>query len=133
MKTKKILLLTLFLFIFYSLNTLQYKHRIVKKEFKPLTIENIRQELKKLGVKHSNIVIKQVKLETGNLKHVRHNNLFGFRGNNGYLKFKTWQDAVKYKKAWQDKKYHGGDYYHFLMKVGYAKDSTYIKKLKQIK
>jgi len=132
MKTKKILLLTLFLFIFYTLNVYQYEHRVVR-EFKALTIENIRQELKKLGVKHSNIIIKQVKLETGNLKYVRHNNLFGFRGNNGYLKFNTWQDAVKYKKEWQDKRYHGGDYYDFLIKVGYATDSTYIKKLRQMK
>lgn len=132
MKTKKILLLTLFLFIFYTLNVYQYEHRPVR-EFKALTIENVRQELKKLGVKHSNIVIKQVKLETGNLKYVRNNNLFGFRGNSGYLKFNTWQDAVKYKKQWQDKKYHGGDYYDFLIKVGYATDSTYIKKLRQMK
>lgn len=132
MKTKKILLLTLFLFIFYTLNVYQYEHRPVR-EFKALTIENVRQELKKLGVKHSNIVIKQVKLETGNLKYVRNNNLFGFRGNSGYLKFNTWQDAVKYKKQWQDKKYHGGDYYDFLIKVGYATDNTYIKKLRQMK
>lgn len=132
MKIKKILLLTLFLFVFYSLNMYQYEHRTVRI-FKSLTIENVRAELKRLGVKHSNIVIKQVKLETGNLKYVRNNNLFGFRGNKGYLKFDTWQDAVQYKKKWQDKRYKGGDYYDFLIKVGYATDSTYIQKLKQIK
>jgi len=132
MKIKKILLLTIFLFIFYSLNIYQYEHRIVK-EFKALTIENIRIELKKLGVKHSAIVIKQVNLETGNLKHVKDNNLFGFYGSEGYLKFKTWQDAIAYKKRWQDKKYHGGDYYDFLVRVKYASDTNYIKKLKQFK
>jgi len=132
MKIKKILLLTIFLFIFYSLNIYQYEHHIVK-EFTALTIENIKKELKKLQIKHSDIVLKQIKLETGNLKYVENNNLFGFRGNNGYLEFNTWQESIEYKKRWQDKKYHGGNYYDFLIKVGYASDSTYIKKLKQFK
>jgi len=136
---KKITLLILLLFAVYSLNRYQYDsqhyptgHTIVTK-YQALTLKNIKRELKRIGVKHSDIVIKQVRLETGNLKYLRNNNLFGFRGNNGYLKFETWQDAVQYKKEWQDKKYKGGDYYDFLVKVKYASDSTYIKKLKQMK
>lgn len=132
MKIKKILLLTIFLFIFYTLNLYQYEHRIIK-EVKALTIENVIAELKKLRIKHSDIVLKQIKLETGNLKYVENNNLFGFRGNHGYLEFNTWQESVEYKKQWQDKKYHGGNYYDFLIKVKYASDSSYIKKLKQFK
>ena len=96
-------------------------------------MQNLIKEMNQQDIKHADIVINQVKLETGNLKYVKNNNLFGFRGNHGYLKFDTWQDAVRYKKEWQTKKYKGGDYYAFLLKVKYATDTTYINKLKQFK
>jgi flagellum-specific peptidoglycan hydrolase FlgJ len=138
-KLKKITLLILFLFVVYSLNRYQYNsqyystgHTIVTK-YKALTLKNVRRELNRIGVKHTDIVMKQVRLETGNLKHVKNNNLFGFRGNDGYLKFNTWQDAVQYKKEWQDKRYKGGNYYEFLLEIGYASDTSYINKLKQFK
>jgi hypothetical protein len=131
MKKRKIILIVLFVSIFLTLNN--YTHVFEFKEvLKPLNIENVKEELIKQDVLYHDIVLKQVKLETGHLKYVKHNNLFGFRGNNGYLRFDTWQDAVTYKKAWQLRKYKGGDYYRFLIKVGYAEDSNYIRKLKQM-
>lgn len=120
-----------FVLIFLTLNN--YTHCFVyKKVLKPLTIENVKEELIEQNILHHEIVLNQVKLETGHLKYVKHNNLFGFRNNDGYLKFDTWQDAVTYKKAWQLRKYKGGDYYHFLLKIGYAEDNFYINKLKRM-
>jgi hypothetical protein len=98
-----------------------------------MTIENIEKELIKQNILHYEIVLKQVKVETGSLKYVRHNNIFGFRGNHGYLKFETWQDAVTYKKKWQEKNYKGGDYYAFLKRIGYAENPNYIQHLKKMK
>lgn len=138
-RLKKITLLILLLFAVYSLNRYQYDSQhyptgnTIVTKYKALTLKNVKRELQRIGVKHTDIVMKQVRLETGNLKHVKDNNLFGFRGNNGYLKFETWQDAVQYKKEWQDKRYKGGNYYEFLLRVGYATDTSYINKLKEFK
>lgn len=94
----------------------------------------LQKELQLLDVKHIKIVLAQAKLETGNFKSnyfKKRNNLFGFKGNHGYLYFNSWKECCKYYKRWQKKRYKGGDYYHFLKKVGYAVDPTYIKKLKK--
>lgn len=99
---------------------------------KPLTLWHVEQELIKQNVKHINIVMKQIKLETGHLKYVKDFNLFGFTTKKGLMKFKSLEEAVTYKKQWQDKYYRGGNYYFFLRKIGYAQDSNYIRKLKQI-
>ncbi len=97
------------------------------------TPDNFKKEINKLGIKHSSIVYAQARLETGNFKSkyfINKNNLFGFRGNNGYMTFKSWQDCVDYYKRWQNKRYKGGDYYNFLINIRYAEDSLYISKLK---
>jgi flagellum-specific peptidoglycan hydrolase FlgJ len=94
------------------------------------------QKLIKLNIKHPEIVLKQAKLETGNYKsnyYTKNYNLFGFRTKNGYKKYNYWMDACKDYKQWQDKNYNTGDYYKFLLNVGYAEDSMYIYKLKHMK
>jgi flagellum-specific peptidoglycan hydrolase FlgJ len=126
----RIILIIFLLFTFLTVNNYNCKYIII--EHNKLTIKNVERELLKQEILFPEIVLKQVKLETGHLKYVPNNNLFGFRTNSGYLKFNTWQDAVTYAKKWQLRKYRGGDYYIFLTKVGYAKDPNYIKKLKQI-
>jgi hypothetical protein len=98
-----------------------------------LTIENIEKELIKQNILHYDIVLKQVKVETGSLRYVKYNNIFGFRGNHGYLKFETWQQAVVYKKEWQNRNYKGGDYYAFLKRIRYAENPKYIQHLKKMK
>lgn len=95
-------------------------------------MKNIEIHLKAAEIQHINIVLNQIRLETGNLKFVKNNNLFGFRTDE-YLKFGHWTEAIKYKKNWQDKYYKKGNYYTFLKNLPYAEDSNYIIKLKQFK
>lgn len=107
----------------------------ITPEIQLLTIENVVIVLKEAEVQHIDIVLRQVKLETGNLQSslaIDKNNLFGFR-TKSYMKFSSWQESIYYYKKWQDRKYKGGDYYTFLKKIGYAEDMAYIDKLKQIK
>ena len=92
-------------------------------------------ELRNLGIKEKIIVYNQCRLETGNFGSYyfdKHNNLWGFRNKNGYMKFNSWRHCCKFMKNWQDKYYKGGDYYDFLVKIGYAEDPAYIRKLKKM-
>lgn len=91
--------------------------------------------LDRLKIKESKIVLAQAKLETGNYKsnyYVKKHNLFGFRDKKGYIEYTSiLSSCIAYKK-FQKKYYKGGDYYDFLTKIGYAEDSTYNNKLKNI-
>lgn len=89
------------------------------------------------GIKHGDIVIKQVIVETGWLKSpflMSRNNLFGFR-NKKYIRFKSWRSSVDYYKKWQDKYYtnHKEDYYKFLIRIKYASAKNYTSYLKRVK
>lgn len=131
---KKFFLIFLLFVISFHLNVYSFHfpttiHKIVKE----MTIENIYEKLLEYEILFPDIVIKQVKLETGHLKHVKNNNLFGFQTKNGYMHFETWEEAILYKKHWQERKYKGGDYLLFLKNLPYAKDSLYIQKIKRIK
>lgn len=97
-----------------------------------LTYDNILSQMAENGLKHPDILMRQIKLETGNLKRIKGNNLFGFRKDD-YLSFDTWIDCIKYAKVWQDKRYKGGNYYAFLVKINYAEDPLYIEKLKRFR
>ena len=111
-----------------------------EKKVKNITLDNdsfspdgLKKELNKIGIKHSNIVYAQARLETGNFKSkyfLERNNLFGFRNKTGYMKFNNWKDCCYYYKEWQSKRYEKGDYYQFLLNIRYAEDSMYIEKLK---
>jgi len=94
-----------------------------------LTLNNVWKEINKAGILFPHIVYHQCLLETGNIKYVKNNNLFGFRGTK-YLVFSNWQESVKFYRRWQIKYYRGGDYYQFLLDIGYASDEKYIFKLK---
>lgn len=102
-----------------------------------LTKITLYNEIIKDSILFPNIVYKQVMLETGHLKCINcslvNNNLFGFYNGKNYLKFNTWRESVKYYKVWQIKNYKSGDYYNFLISIGYAKDTNYINILKRIK
>ena len=101
-----------------------------------LTVENVQKEIKRLGIKEGDIVLRQAILETGWLKctncSLGSNNLFGFFYKGKYLSFDNWVESVEYYKWWQDQVYHGGDYYVFLKKIGYAEAPNYIKYLKSL-
>lgn len=95
----------------------------------------LKQEIMNNNIKHSTIVLNQAKLETGYYKsHVfkKYNNLFGFVGKKGYIKYINWQASVKDYRDWQNQHYKGGDYYKFLKNIHYAEDSLYISKLRRM-
>lgn len=101
-----------------------------------ITIDSLRNEITKLGVKHPKIVLAQAMLESGWLKctncSLDGNNPFGFYYKGKYKSWATWQASVKYYKDWQNRHYKSGDYYAFLEKRGYAEDLLYTSKLKKI-
>jgi flagellum-specific peptidoglycan hydrolase FlgJ len=102
-----------------------------------LTWDNIIKELKANGIKHIDVVLKQIKLETGNLKSnvcLNNNNLFGltYKGER-YLTFNHWSESIKCYKKVQNKMRHNENYYAFLKRIKYASDNKYINKLKKIK
>lgn len=89
-------------------------------------------------IKYPHIVMKQAKLETGNFtspRFIKYNALFGFQtSDTNVIKYKSWKESVIAYKAWQMKRLKTNeDYHQFLIRVGYAKDSLYIYKLKKFK
>ena len=95
------------------------------------------------NVKHPEIVYAQAVLETGNFtseKCKMYNNLFGLYDSKRkrYYRFKHWTHSVKAYVDMIQYKYKGdnskppNDYYRFLQKIGYAKDTQYIQKLKAV-
>ena len=100
--------------------------------------EGLMEALEYYGVKHPKIVHAQAVLETGHFKSdlcLNDNNLFGlYNSKRGkYHKFDHWTESViAYKDFIQYKYKPPEDYYKFLQRVGYAKDSNYISKLKRI-
>lgn len=101
---------------------------------KATSLDRIKRELKRHNVKHIEIVVAQIRLETGNLKSKyfkKTNNLFGFSLNGKLIKYRSVSESIKDYKKWQTKHYRGGCYYEFLKMIGYAEDRLYIKKLKE--
>ncbi len=109
------------------------------------TIEEVRKELTKQGIKHAEIVLAQSILECGwnydSYNAKTNNNLFGLVYKGKYLKFYSWQQSITSYKKIQDSYYVAGDYYEFLKCmwkhrdgscVPYAADVKYVDKLKLI-
>lgn len=109
--------------------------------------ERIMYYLIKHEVKHPRIVFAQCLYETGHLKSVifkENNNLFGMKKsyhrpstsngvNRGHARYLDLEDSVKDYKIYQDKYYHGGDYYTFLAGSGYSTNKSYCKTLRNIR
>ena len=99
------------------------------------TIEQVERELHRQGIPQAKIVIAQARLETGNFKSQRckrDKNLFGIKHNGKYAKYKSLQASIADYKKCISNRYKGGDYYLFLKRIGYASDSRYTHKLKNI-
>lgn len=102
-----------------------------------LSDENVFNELVAQGVEFPEIVLAQAQLETGNYRSaacLHKNNLFGLRHSNGtYMHFSHWTDAIaaykKYIQKWDSKP---PNYYIYLDKLGYAEDTSYTAKLKEL-
>jgi len=102
-----------------------------------LSERNVLYVLNKINVQHSDIVLNQARLESGNFTSnlaKEKNNIFGLYNSNKqeYYTFDHWlESCVAYKRLIQSK-YEGGDYYDFLENLPYALDADYIKKLKSL-
>ena len=97
----------------------------------------VRQMIVAYDIKHPDIVMRQLCLESGylNCKDCSWaccNNPFGMYYKGAYLKYDNLEDAIESYKRWQTYHYKGGDYYAFLERVGYATEPTYVERLKRM-
>lgn len=109
---------------------------ITQKDTFVLNQSNVYYMLVRNNVKHPKVVLKQAILETGWFKSrlcKENYNLFGFHNGREYMKFKSYQDCIKYCAYWQRNRYEGGNYYKFLEDCKYASDTNYVEILKNIK
>ncbi len=104
-----------------------------------LTEKEVYCYIKKVGIKHPEVVLRQAIIESGHFKSVvfkTRNNLFGFR-NKVYIKFDTWKTCIEYYKRWQLKYYKNEhqNYYAFLQKRNFSSHSKsrYESSLKRVK
>ena len=118
--------------------------------YKQFTIELFKQALYFQEIENPGIVFRQAVLETANFASELFEkafNCFGMRrafarpcpAVGDYLfhaQYFHWYDSVRDYKLWQEYRKANGwildDYFAFLWGVGYAEDSYYIDKLKQI-
>lgn len=97
---------------------------------------NLIQFMKLIDMKYPNIVLAQARHETGNFtsnRFKKYNALFGFQtSDTNIIKYKSWKESVIAYKCWQMKRLKTNeDYHEFLIRVHYAADNDYVKKLKQ--
>lgn len=102
-----------------------------------LSKENLYSELVAQEIDYPEIVLAQALLETGNFKSYSckvRNNLFGLKRKDGtYMEFDHWTNSVHaYKKYIQKYKEVPNDYYKYLNDLGYAEDSIYVIRVKEI-
>lgn len=103
-----------------------------------VNVELLQQACDYYGIKHSDVVISQAILETGHFRSdlcINDNNLFGLYNSytEKFYSFSHWTESVK---AYRDKvqyRYKDGNYYDWLINIGYAEDSLYIPKVQNIK
>ena len=99
------------------------------------TTAEVRAELRRQQVPCAEIVLAQARLETGNftskLCKTKHN-IFGIKHGGRYASYRRWQDCITDYKKCISSRYHGGDYYAFLKRIGYASDRQYLAKVRQI-
>lgn len=100
--------------------------------------DGLMEALTYYDVKYPHIVYAQAFLETGNFKSdlcLGDNNLFGlYNSSKGrYHRFDHWVESVVAYKDFIQRRYKPPeDYYKFLQRIGYAKDPSYIGKLKKV-
>lgn len=100
-----------------------------------LNLKNLTDVMTEVGLSNKLFVLAQAVLETGNFSSrvcKEYNNLFGLYDskNRDYYRFERWEDSVVvgYGKMIQYR-YNGGNYLHFLKRIGYAEDPRYITKI----
>ena len=99
-----------------------------------LTMLNLLEVIREVGLSNGLIVLAQALLETGNFSSnvcKEYNNLFGLYDskNREYFRFSRWEDSVVAYQRMIQYRYKGGNYFQFLKRIGYAEDPRYIVKL----
>ena len=115
---------------------------------KPFSVENLKSEIVKQGIKYPNIVLAQAVLESGHFDSdifKENNNLFGMKKpsvrktlatgeNRGHATFKNWVDSVRDYKMFQDQNgYSNLSVNDYMKKLGtdYCPNCNYEKKIKE--
>ena len=145
--TDKLLAFSLLCLLIFAIGTIYLENDFNNKENKVITTkqidltilneQNIIYWIDYFELKEPDIVLAQIKLETGYLNSrvcMSKNNLFGLMKNRfEYYEFKHWiQSVAFYKYRIQNRMKPNEDYYKFLKRIQYADDEYYIHKLKQI-
>ena len=102
-----------------------------------ITVEGLYKACEYYEIQQPDIVVAQAILETGFFKSdlcLKQHNLFGLFNSRtmDFYSFDHWTESVK---AYRDKvqyRYKTGNYYDWLEHIGYAEDSLYVSKLKNI-
>lgn len=119
----------------------KFEQTLKKKETKDtlkslkLTHENVYKVLLLKGIKHPDIVMAQICLESGHFTSnytKKYNNIFGIYKKGKIKSYKHWTDGVDDYKKYFTNRYKGGCYYSFLTRIGYAADPNYIIKIKKV-
>ena len=145
--TDKLLAFSLLCLLIFAIGTIYLENDFNNKENKVITTkqidlttlneQNIIYWINYFELKEPDIVLAQIKLETGYLNSrvcLENQNLFGLMKNKTeYYEFKHWiQSVAFYKYRIQNRMKPNEDYYKFLRRIQYADDEYYIHKLKQI-
>jgi flagellum-specific peptidoglycan hydrolase FlgJ len=101
------------------------------------TKELVKEACEYYNIQYPEIVVAQSILETGYYRSKNckvNNNLFGLYNSNkkDYYKFNHWTESVEAYYTLVQYRYKEGDYYNWLQTIGYAEDSLYINKVKEI-
>ena len=117
----------------------------------PVALERINRAFEIEGIKGSEFVIAQIRLETGNLTSELcqvNNNLCGMKlaklrrttatrsSEHGYAVYNSWYDCVVdiglFQQYYESKGRDLSNYPAFLASVGYASDPKYLRKIEQL-
>lgn len=111
--------------------------RFYEGEHRPLTVMNLLDVMKEVGISNRLFVLAQSLLETGyftsNVCKTR-NNIFGLYDSRHkcYYKFDSWESSVVGYYKFIQYRYKGGNYLSFLKRIGYAEDPKYISKVAKL-
>lgn len=102
-----------------------------------LTLTNLMDVIKEVGLNNQLFVLAQAVLETGHFTSAvcrNYHNLFGLYDSKhkDYYRFARWEDSVVAYQKFIQYRYKGGNYLQFLRRIGYAEDPRYISKVAQI-
>jgi len=97
--------------------------------------QEVYDKIVKANLQHPRIVLKQAIHESGNFKSPgarNKNNILGLMKRGNLRTFSSIEDCIIFYRDNIQNRYTGGDYYRFLKRIGYAKDTRYVPKVKNI-